>query len=347
MRKSILVISFEACRGGSAPEKHINGTLGRLKAAQFPVVKSVVVSDDRHTVLRWASVLWRAVVQLPRARAIVLRFHPVSLPLLLLSRVFRVRTVGLVQGVADDAFSTHSWLKRVGLIYSSLVRWELSLLDASAAPTSGISKWVQERTGKHCFLLPNGVDNPTPRYGAVAGSLPARYACFSGSLATWQGVEVMVEATHSPYWPTDLPLVVVGDGKLLPYLKSASSPKIIVTGRLGAEYAQGVLSGAIVSLSPKIICAATAHGVSPFKVLESCALGVPVVVSRIDGQWEAIESFGAGKVVSPGDPDELAKAVAEISASRVLRSKMASGASRLAGESQWDVGAPALSALIG
>jgi glycosyltransferase involved in cell wall biosynthesis len=47
-------------------------------------------------------------------------------------------------------------------------------------------------------------------------------------------------------------------------------------------------------------------------VLEAMAAGVPIVASRVDGVTDALGHDGAGVLVPPGNPQELAQAIAAV-----------------------------------
>ena len=63
-------------------------------------------------------------------------------------------------------------------------------------------------------------------------------------------------------------------------------------------------------------------------VLESMALGKPVVASAVGGLREAIQSGENGFLVEPGNPDMLSDYWGQLAGSSELRSKIGSNAKR-------------------
>jgi glycosyltransferase involved in cell wall biosynthesis len=71
----------------------------------------------------------------------------------------------------------------------------------------------------------------------------------------------------------------------------------------------------------------------PLTIGEGLASGVPVVASRVGGIPEILGA--GGRLVTPGDPEELAAAIAEIADDPRLRSRMADAARRHAVTHDW------------
>lgn len=66
----------------------------------------------------------------------------------------------------------------------------------------------------------------------------------------------------------------------------------------------------------------------PRSVLESMAVGTPVIASRVAGVPEQIEDGVSGRIVRPSDPKELAAAIADLCRDPELRRSMAAAAGR-------------------
>ena len=330
------IISYEAVSDGSAAKLHIEGTRKRLEVEGFDAIYTAL-SSRPNAIARWLEVFVRSLQVTVNSKAVVIRFHPIALFSVAWARMARKRVVILLQGVPEDAYSAHPWVRGAGPLYLWAVRTQLKMAHALVTPTAGIARWVLEHLGREAMVLPNGAAlGPVAASSRVQSQLPDRYVCFSGSLASWQGVDVMLDAVTSQSWPRGVRLVVVGDGPSFASLADLRDDRVIAVGRLPSSEARLVLSGALASLSAKTLGPSTQHGVSPFKVLESAALGIPLVVSRIDGQWEGVDRFGAGLVVEPGDAEGLAKAVERIARDSELRSEFGRQALKLALESRWE-----------
>jgi glycosyltransferase involved in cell wall biosynthesis len=66
----------------------------------------------------------------------------------------------------------------------------------------------------------------------------------------------------------------------------------------------------------------------PVALMEALALGIPVVATEVGGVPEAVADGVEGRLVSPGSPDELAKAIAQLVCDPAMRSRMAEAALR-------------------
>jgi glycosyltransferase involved in cell wall biosynthesis len=72
------------------------------------------------------------------------------------------------------------------------------------------------------------------------------------------------------------------------------------------------VGNALVSISPQIPLKHGRSAVSPLKLFESMAAGVPVVVTDLPGLADTVRTAQCGIVVPPNDPRALANAVASL-----------------------------------
>lgn len=341
--ETILISVLEQTSDGSAPRLHLDGTVKRLESAGYKDIITVDNSQSRGVLRRWFSVIFKSVLQMVRADTLILRFHPAGLPITLAARLLRRRIVILMQGVPSDALSSHSWLARFDRLYLLVVTQMLRGSHSIIVPTEGIAAWVNVTVNRQAEVLPNGISAvdasslPKP-----LDSLPKDYVCFSGSLATWQGIDTMLEAVTRPEWPRDIPLVIVGDGQCAELVTNAQSSDVIYLGRKPSLEARSIIANAAASISVKSLTKSTEHGVSPFKVLESASVGTPLIVSRIDGQWENVRDYGSGIVIDPSSAVQLAEAVRRVVQDPDLRHRFSVNALRMADSNRWEAGAPIL-----
>ncbi|WP_161965128.1 glycosyltransferase family 4 protein [Ornithinimicrobium cerasi] len=305
----IAVICLESTAPGTAPGYHLTGTLRRLEVVG--VRDPMVVADDsgRSRARRLARLLRRSWGAAHHHDVVVMRWHLLAAVALLPWRVAGRRIVLLVPGVPSDVFSSHGWLRPFGrlLTTSSVASWRWA--DAIVASHAGIARQIaQVAPGLRATVgvAPNG---PPP----VVAALPdvhreRRYVVFAGSLARWQGLPLMLEALAHPEWPEEVDLVVIGDGAETQRLQTATDQRLVWMGRLDPSRTQAHLRGALASLSVKTFGPATEHGISPFKVAEAHALGVPVVATDLPGQGDYLRAQGGGLIIGQ-DPAELARAV--------------------------------------
>lgn len=161
------------------------------------------------------------------------------------------------------------------------------------------------------FAVPVGVD-PVPFRVSNASiaetrrrwGLPPRYVLFVGRLVAQKGVSVLLNALA----PVDIPLVVVGEGPLLPALQRQTrllqmEKRVRFLGKLPVDEMYGVYRGAALLAVPSL-----AEGM-PAVVLEGAAAELPIVASRVEGVAEVIEDGVTGRIVPIGDALALREAI--------------------------------------
>lgn len=308
---------LESVYEGSAAAYHLRGTVRRLRA--FGVSKDFVtiVANAGGSRLRRILAVWvRAIPLTLRSDILIIRWHPLLAPIMLLAKLLGTPILVLIQGSFDDAYAAHPWLQRIPHL-RRVMALGLSLADAATVVHQGAIEQVTRETSlcdRSILVLPNGPPLPQSKEQATIDVtfLPKTYVLFAGSLAEWQGIDVLVGALKSEEWPTGVSLIVAGDGPLSQYLKRNSDPKLIALGRVTPNDVHILLRHSVASLSPKSLTAVTSSGISPFKVMEAGLAERPVIATRVPGQTEYLEEHACGLLVAPDAPDELAHAVASI-----------------------------------
>lgn len=199
--------------------------------------------------------------------------------------------------------------------------------------------------GRPSVVVANGVRTELfaslPDRAAARGSLgldqDAPIIVFVGALRPWHGLDVALTALAS--LPAPARLVVAGDGPVRADLEQRSkelgvAERVDWLGPVPHERVPAVLAAADVAIAP--YPALTDFAFSPLKVVEYLAAGVPVVASNI-GQLGATLAHGAhGQLVTPGDPSELAAAIASVLADPTAHRAIARAArAEVMGHSGW------------
>ncbi len=155
----------------------------------------------------------------------------------------------------------------------------------------------------------------------------ARYICFVGNLAPWQGVEYFIQAASSilALCP-DARFLIVGDGSMKnKWMRQAEkvgvNNEFIFTGSVPYEQVPLYINASDVCVAPFIKKRNMKIGLSPLKIFEYLACEKPAVSSQIPN-LEFIEQQKAGILVKPEDPEELAKAVIKLLKDETLREEM-------------------------
>jgi len=187
---------------------------------------------------------------------------------------------------------------------STLHRWLDSYsrnLDLIIVPSRFfIDKFVEWGWQRDRFVhVPNFVD--ASAYEAVLQ--PGRYFVYFGRLASEKGLFTLVRAAAR----AQVPLVLVGTGPIETELKRLSQQlgaETTFTGyKTGADL-HGIVRGARASVLPS-----ECYENSPISVLESLALGKPVIGARIGGIPEMVRAGESGWLFDSGDADALARSL--------------------------------------
>ena len=251
--------------------------------------------------------------------ALYVRGHNLAFPVALLARVTRKPIVHEINGPHLDIAVTYPWIWPFHGLLNWMQRVQYRWADALVAVTPQLQRWLRsEGCTNPIEVVPNGanLDYFNPGLSMRTG-LPARYVVFFGGFARWQGITTMLDAVQHPSWPSDVFLVIVGDGQMRPEVERAAlqTPRLQYLGRLPYREVGGVVASALASLVPKIRDNDRDEtGVFPVKLFEIMACGVPAVVSDYPGQADLVRRGRCGLVVPPGDAAALAVAVGELAA---------------------------------
>ena len=123
-----------------------------------------------------------------------------------------------------------------------------------------------------------------------------KYVLYFGRFSPEKGIETLLRA--AALLP-DILIVIAGYGPL-EQLMHAAAPNIRFVGFKQGEELQSLISGAVCSVLP-----AVCYENCPFSVLESHALGVPVIGSNMGGIPELIEDGETGLIFDAGDAQAL------------------------------------------
>ncbi len=162
---------------------------------------------------------------------------------------------------------------------------------------------------------------------------------FVGALASWQGIDVVLSAAQSAGWPANVDLVIAGDGKERGQVEAASrtNPHVRWLGTIPYMEAATLVSESIAALVPMTDVPRSRFGLSPLKMYEAMACGVPVIASDLPGPGDIVRAHDCGIAFAPGNADALARAVAELVGNPVEASRMgARGRAAAVSAYSWD-----------
>ncbi|MEV0582789.1 glycosyltransferase family 4 protein [Nonomuraea sp. NPDC050310] len=198
------------------------------------------------------------------------------------------------------------------------------------------------------FLAPNAVDDTllTAEYDGETfrnqmGISPGEVVVGSvSSIVAYEGFATLLRAAALLRdQGSAVRVLIVGDGaereNLLQLVEELRLTDAILPGRVGPEEALQAQAAIDIFACPREdlrVC----RLVTPLKPVEAMALGKPVVLSDLPALSELVGSDGAGALVPPGDPAELAKVLAALREDPARRAEMgAAGKAEVAAKRTW------------
>ncbi|WP_256793811.1 glycosyltransferase family 4 protein [Terrabacter sp. Ter38] len=325
-------LTLQATNEGQAAHAHVHEIVRGLAAGGWSVrvVKPVYGPKPPSVITRlaqFAQIQRRALAGLSRSDAFYVRSHFAAFPAAIVARLIRTPVVQEVNGPHDDALVAWPGLRRIRSWVERADRVQMRSADAVITVTPQLVQWLRADAGiDGGHLVSNGADVELFRPGAAPPTgLPDRYVVFFGALAPWQGIEIALEAASSAPWPSDVALVIAGDGQMREEVEHrADGLHVVYLGRRPYAEIPGLVAGSLASLLPMAASAQdrgqkstrdhTSSGLAPLKMFESMACGVPVIASDLPGMAETIRDADCGLLVPPGDVPALAEAVRSIAA---------------------------------
>jgi glycosyltransferase involved in cell wall biosynthesis len=277
-----------------------------------------------------------------RPDAMYIRADAMAFPAFLWARLRRLPVVQEVNGPHHDRGIAKPWLRMWGPFFGAIQRYQYRRSSALIAVTPKLATWLgSQAPEKTVTIIPNGANTELFRPGArTTFDVPNRYVILTGLLAPWQGVELLLSALQHPAWPSDVRLVIAGDGVERSRIEAAmkSDPRIHYLGVVPYHEVPGLVAGSLAGLSLKTEVPGRAEtGMSPLKLYETIACGVPAIVTEYHGQADVVREHDCGIVVSQRDPGELAQAVAFIASHEDQRREWgAKGRSAVEQFHSWD-----------
>lgn len=250
-----------------------------------------------------------------KPNAIYIRNHFATFPTALWARMTGNFIVQEVNGPYEDLFIAWPWTRNLASLFKWLIRVQLKWANAVIVVTPQLEKWVQVETRQqHIYVVPNAANSEIFYPDAETKYQDFNeYVVFFGALARWQGIETLLKAVSNSQWPSDVNLLIVGDGDQREIVEKASAinSKIFYLGFVPYSEVPGIVANSIAGLSPmNNEGGRSVTGLYPLKLFETMACGVPVIVTDFPGQADLVKQYDCGIVVPAERPEEIAKAVA-------------------------------------
>lgn len=225
----------------------------------------------------------------------------------------------------------------------SRLRWMEDRCLAKASRVVAVSetgaRYLRERgvgAGK-VQVIPNAGHLPTLRekaFGATPCNVSeAEMVIYVGTLAPWQGIDLLLQALVHLRHRERLRLLIVTPGKKWLRLTKASADRLGVGDRIEIKVAQtpaavgNLVSAAALTVAPLARGARNElQGCSPLKIVEAMACGTPVVATDLPVVRELLHHGENGWLVAPDSPRALAGGIERLLADPALRERLAMAA---------------------
>ncbi|WP_243300599.1 glycosyltransferase family 4 protein [Geothrix oryzisoli] len=324
MIRRVAYLCMQATREGQASYAHVNEIINGLRrhGVEVDLYEPYWREGDRPPGLlgkAWGylTVQCRLIFCLRRYDLLYIRSHFMAGLAIWGARALGVPQVHEVNGPLEDLYVMYPWTRRLDALLSALTRSQRRMAAAIIAVTPQMAAWCAKGSGNpNVHVVPNGANLDLFHPGARHPEAPSgSYAIFFGSFSPWQGIDTMLEAVKSPEWPAGTRLVLAGDGAEQAKVEAAAAAddRVVYLGVKAYRDLPGFVAPAAVGLCVKDDGGNHANtGWSPLKLYEMMAVGIPVVVTDLPGQFEVVERAQAGLVIKPGDATALARAVARL-----------------------------------
>jgi len=186
---------------------------------------------------------------------------------------------------------------------------------------------------KRVAVIGNGTDinhfKPMDRKEAKKGiglKSDYLYVGFIGNFAIWQGLDYLIQAIPDVLKVhNNTCFILVGDGPEMPKIQKEISQfknkEVLLTGRVSYKEAGKYINAFDVGVAPFIEERNASIGLSPLKIRDYAACGVPIVTSRIEG-LEIVEEEDIGILVPPDDSAALSRAIIKLLKNPQMREEM-------------------------
>jgi len=280
------------------------------------------------------SLFYLIIQKLLNLSIIYIRDKYVGVPMLMLKSLIREPVVIKFGGfTADELPPNVRNLSLFGGVFSALAAlvdtYLLRHADIILVPSLTMKRHVEKIfnfRGK-ILLCPAGIDLEKIRKIAHQENVKGDRVRigFLGSLAWWQGVDILAEAVAivKERLP-NVELFIVGDGSMREKVAKICEKykiKCIVTGFVPHEDALKYLRSFDVLVLPRRRTSATESNI-PIKVVEAWALGVPVIVTS-HKVFRSVCKGGQDVLFVEPDPEDVAEKILLLASNRELKEKLA------------------------
>lgn len=332
-------LCLQATTEGQASYAHVHEVIAGLTQLGW----SVELFEPSYTGQNGVPPIWKRVLEFLRIqvrmwasrkpKALYIRRHFAAFPSALWARLRGIPVIQEVNGPYEDVFIAWPQARKVHRMLIWLQKRQLLWADSIIVVTPQLRTWVKGEVGdKLVTIIPNGANidlfSPEAKLTPIAQDLPKAFVVFFGALASWQGIATLLRAREDSAWPAEVEIVIMGDGAERAKVKAShNARRVRYLGVVPYKDVPAIVARSLAGISVKNnLGDRSSTGLSPLKVYETMACGVPVIVSDFPGVADLVRERSLGLVIPPDDSHELARAVAFLTQHQDLRREMGSRA---------------------
>ncbi|MCJ7624340.1 MAG: glycosyltransferase family 4 protein [Anaerolineaceae bacterium] len=254
-----------------------------------------------------------------------IRSHIMTLPSMIMAILLKIPMVLEFNGPYHDLFLAWPFTRYFSGLLIFLMKYQMRLAKNIIVVTPQLKDWVVNEIDRdNIFVIENGADIDHFFPGAQNDfPLDKEYVIFFGALTVWQGIDDILNATNDDQWPKDLMLIIAGDGIKKDEVVRSGNKNIKYLGVVPYELIPGLIAGSLTSLvCMNNIGSRSDTGLSPLKLYESLACGVPVIVTDLPGISDFVKEHDCGIIIPLNSPKSIVNAVTKIFGDRTYRDKL-------------------------
>ena len=333
MSLSIAYLCVSPLREGQAGYTHVNQIIKGLRSLNRNVELYAVPAEasQKPLIIRISQMLLtqiRLIWSLSSYDVLYIRAHFVTLPTILFAKITKIPVVLEINGPYQDLFLAWPFTRYFSFFFIMLMKYMMRLSDSIIVVTPQLKNWVIKEIGnRDIYVIPNGAD--VEHFFPDAQNdfhIDKDYAIFFGALAVWQGIEDILKATKEDQWPDNLLLVIAGEGmkedEVIRYEKDNENIKYL--GVVPYQMIPGLIAESVASFAcMNNVDQRSDTGLSPIKLFESLACGVPVIVTELPGLSNFVKENDCGVIVPLNSPKSIADAVNKLYGDKEFRNRLA------------------------
>lgn len=320
-RPHISYLCLQISRPGQASYAHVHEIIKGLQSAGYQV--SLIQPSRGEKIPGWlmrlvvfATAQIRLITHVIKNKSAVVyvRAHPLAWFASAALRIMGVPVVQECNGMIHDPFIAWPITRYGRRLFIPMQRSQYRMAQRCIVGSTGLGNWIERFADVTSEVIPNGANHHLfkPTILDASYGLHKPYVVFFGALSPWQGLSTSLKAVVHEDWPSDVDLVVIGDGIERSMVLHAVSncSRIRYLGTQPYENIPALVSNAICSLVNKEQPEFAEAGISPLKLYESMSCGTPVIATYgMPGLTEVVAELGCGVLVHQGSVEDLIAAV--------------------------------------